>query len=182
MERTAALSTGTKLMLASGGLLFADLFFTWQQTELEFGKRFDVTSSIDGWDAPGLVLGLLTLLLVGLVIIRQTSLELSPEVPWNVLTLALGIVIFGLALLKNLTDSGSSPASYVGVVLAGLVAVGAFLDLSRPEPVREEPAMAKWKPRARATATPAPSKRTQRAVTDPEPRAVQPTAEPAERW
>jgi hypothetical protein len=179
MERTAALSTGTKLMLASGGLLFLALFFTWQETDVKFGKRFEVTTSMDGWDAPGLVLGLLTLLLVGLVVVRHTSLELSPEVPWNVLALALGLLVFALALLKNLTDTDSAPASYVGVVLAGLLAVGAFLDLSREMPQRE-PKPTTWKTRTRAPSTPQPLERSgsRGAPAEPERRA----AEPVKRW
>jgi hypothetical protein len=40
----------------------------------------------------------------------------------------LGILIFAFALLKNLIDDYSAWASYVGVVLAAVVAYGAWLN------------------------------------------------------
>jgi hypothetical protein len=180
MERTASLSTGTKLILACGVLLFMDLFFTWQENDQRFGKKFVFTQSLDGWDAWGLLLGLLTLAIVTLGVIRLTSLELSSEVPWNLVTLVLGALVSLVALMKNLTDNGSTIPSYVGVALAGAVAVGAYLDRSRPEPQRDTPPRAQWKPRVRPTAQ-APSvdgPPARRASAEPEPRSVQ----PARRW
>ena len=41
----------------------------------------------------------------------------------------LAFLIFALALIKNLTDDYSTWASYVGVVLAALIAVGAWLEI-----------------------------------------------------
>jgi hypothetical protein len=180
VERTASLSTGTKLILACGGLLFLDLFLTWQENEQRFGKKFVFTQSLDGWDAWGLLLGLLTLAIVTLGVIRLTSLELSPEVPWNLVTLVLGALVFLVALVKNLSDDGSTIPSYVGVALAGAVAVGAYLDRSRPEPQRDTSAPAQWKPRVRPTAQ-APSvdsSPARRASAEPEHR----SAQPARRW
>jgi MFS superfamily sulfate permease-like transporter len=180
MERTAALSTGTKLILACGGLLFLDLFFTWQKNDQMFGKKFVLTQSLDGWDAWGLLLGLLTLAIVTLAIIRYTGLELSPEVPWNLVTLVLGALVFLVAFVKNLTDSGSTIPSYVGVALAGAVAVGAYLDRSRSEPQRDISARAEWKPRVRpaAQAPSADGTAARSAPAEPEPRSSQ----PAKRW
>jgi protein-S-isoprenylcysteine O-methyltransferase Ste14 len=40
----------------------------------------------------------------------------------------LGVLVFVLTVFKTATDADSSWASYVGVVLAALVAVGAYLD------------------------------------------------------
>ena len=50
------------------------------------------------------------------------------DVPWPTITLGLGAAIFAVALVKNLTDAGSSWPSYAFVGLAGAVLVGAYLD------------------------------------------------------
>jgi hypothetical protein len=180
MGRIAALSLGTKLMLASGALLFSDLFLTWQNFDVKFDKNFAVTKSLDGWDAWGLLLGLLTLGLIGMLIAREMDSELSPDVPWNLVTLVLGVLVLALAVVKNLTDDHSAIPSYVGVALAALIAVGAVLDLSRPDPEpRGDVPPAKWRPRVRSSAPPpADHSPSRRAPADPESHA----AEPSPRW
>ena len=140
MERVKALPRGTKLVLASGVLLFFDLFFTWQNLQLDFGRAGRAVAPLDGWDAWGLLIGLLTMALVTLVVlVNLTDVELSPDVPWGRITLGLGSAVFVLTLVKNLTDSNSAWASYVGVVLAALVVVGAYMARAeeRPEAIAE---------------------------------------------
>jgi hypothetical protein len=156
MERIAALSTGTKLTLASGSLLFLDLFFTWQNLPQRFGK-FEVTASLDGWDRVGLALGLVTLGLVTLTVIRLTEAELSPDVPWNGISLGLSALALVLAVLKNLSDAHSAWAAYAGVVFAALTLVGAYLDRDRPLPEPKPVEVGNWKPRVRVAASPEPS-------------------------
>jgi hypothetical protein len=179
MERIAALSTGTKLMLASGSLLFFDLFFTWQNLPQRFGRKFDVTASLDGWDRVGLVLALLTLAFVAIVVVRNTDAELSPDVPWNRITLGLASLLLAVAALKNVTDAHSAWAAYAGVVLAAVAVVGAYLDRDRPPPEAKPIEAGNWRPRVRATAGPEPANgRGPRASAEPEPR----QARPASRW
>lgn len=127
MEGIKALSTGTKLVLAAGPLLFFSLFFTWQTPEIDYGRAGRAETLLDGWDFWGLLIGLVALTLVTLVVIAQlTEVEMSPDVPWDLLTLGLGVLAFVLALVKNLTDSDSAWASYVAVLVAAAVAVGAY--------------------------------------------------------
>ena len=138
VERIKALPRGTKLVLASGVLLFFDLFFTWQKLQLDFGREGRAVASLDGWDAWGLLIGLLTMALVTLVVIvNLTDVELSPDIPWGRVTLGLATAVFVLTFVKNLTDAESAPASYVGIVLAVLAVVGAYMSRAeeRPEPV-----------------------------------------------
>jgi ABC-type transport system involved in cytochrome c biogenesis permease subunit len=181
MGSIAALSIGTKLMLASGVLLFSDMFLTWQTFDVPFGKRFTVTKSLDAWDAWGLILGLLTVSLLLILIVREVDAELSPDVPWNAITTVLGLLVLAVALVKNLTDEHSAVPSYVGAALAALVAVGAVLDRSRPEPEprADAPPLANWKPRVRPGAPPpAEHSSSGRAQTEPETW----TAESSQRW
>jgi hypothetical protein len=179
MERIASLSTGTKLMLASGSLLFFDLFLTWQHLRQQYG-RYDVTANLDGWDRWGLLLGLLTLALLTIVVLRETEVELSADVPWNRIVLGLTTAMLVVAVLKNLTDADSAWASYLGVLLAGVALVGAYFERDRPEPeVVEKPLGEKWKPSVRTSAGQASSGNSAgRIAADAEP----PAAEPARRW
>ena len=127
MERFKALSTGPKLLLVATPLLFVSLFFTWQKLEVDFGRAGRAEAMLDGWDFWGLLIGLLTLGLTALAVVAYlTDVELSEDVPWDRLVLGAGIAILALTLLKNVTDADSALASYVGVLLAGLVALGAY--------------------------------------------------------
>lgn len=195
MERIEALSTGTKLTLASGSLLFLDLFFTWQNLPERFGKKFEVTASLDGWDRIGLVLGLSTLAVLTLAVIRETNAELSPDVPWNTIALTLAAVVLAVATLKNVTDAHSAWAAYAGVLLAALTVVGAYLDRDRPPPEAKQVEVGSWTPRVRAAARPEPSNgsrpRTTRAQRGASPAQSSPAqsspaqpgpAQPTSRW
>lgn len=129
LSRLGALRRGTKLVLAAGGLLFVDLFLTWQKLELDFGDSV-VTASLDGWDAWGVLIGLITLVLLAVVAFREVERENLYEGPWEQLALLLGCLVLLLVLVKNATDAESAWASYLGVVLAVGIALGAYLDWS----------------------------------------------------
>jgi hypothetical protein len=129
MAKFKALSRGTQLVLVAGPLLFLSLFFTWQNVVVDYGRAGVATLSLDGWDAWGLLLALLVLATVVLVVLRTaTDIEMSEDLPWLTVCLVLGAAIFAVAVLKNLTDAGSSWASYAFVALAGVVAAGTYLD------------------------------------------------------
>ena len=61
--------------------------------------------------------------------------------------LGFGCLVFVAAVLKNFRDADSAWASYLGVMLAAAVAVGAYLDFAHE---REARATAEeWRPRDR---------------------------------
>jgi len=129
MANFKALSRGTQLVLVVGPLLFLSLFFTWQHVEVNYGRAGIATVALDGWDAWGLLLALLVLATIVLVVLRTfTNVEMSEDVPWLTICFGLGVSVAIVAVLKNLTDAGSSWASYGFVALAGAVAVGTYLD------------------------------------------------------
>jgi hypothetical protein len=128
--KVASLSNGGKLVLAAGGLLFFDLFLTWQAVPVAFGPKNTITKGLDGWDVWGLLIGLAILALIALVVARVYDEGFAFDQRWDRVTLGLGVLVFALAVLKNFRDGDSTWASYLGVVLAGLVAAGAYLDLS----------------------------------------------------
>jgi hypothetical protein len=132
MAKIKALSNGSKLILVAAIALFLNLSLTWQKLEVDFGPAGLGERLVDGWDAWGLLIGLLSLTLIALVVVLHlTDVEMSDEVPWDRLVFGLSLGIFFLTVLKNLTDAGSTLASYVGVALAGLLVVGCLLDRRR---------------------------------------------------
>jgi hypothetical protein len=130
MQRISSLSTGTKLVLVGTVALFLNLSLTWQKIEVDFGAAGRAEQLLDGWDAWGLLVGLLALGLFVLTVLRHlTDVELPADVPWETVTVVVGGVILLVTGVKNLTDDGSTIASYVGLALAALVVTGAYLDL-----------------------------------------------------
>jgi hypothetical protein len=124
-----ALSRGTQLVLVAGPLLFLSLFFTWQNVPVDYGRAGIADVPLDGWDAWGLLLGLLVMATVTLVVLVQlTDVEMSEDVPWSTVILGLGAAVFAVAVVKSLTDTGSTWQSYAFVGLAAAVAAGAYLD------------------------------------------------------
>ncbi len=148
MEKLASLSTGAKLVLVAGGLLFFDLFLTWQTVAVDFGPKNTIMQGLDGWDIWGLLMGVAILALISLVIARQYDDGLAFDARWTRVLLALGVLVLVFALIKNLGDSDSTWASYVGVILAGVVAVGAYLDFSHQRE-RTAPVGPVWRTRDR---------------------------------
>jgi peptidoglycan/LPS O-acetylase OafA/YrhL len=86
------------------------------------------TASRNGWHGFwGVLLGLLTIALVAWVAARAYDVELPMEIPEGLTSLVLGVLILAFALIKNLTDDYSTLWSYIGIVLAAIVAYGAWL-------------------------------------------------------
>lgn len=128
MKTLKNLSLGTKLVLVAGSVLFVGLFFTWQTLRVDYGPAGVAELPQDGWDAWGLLIGILAIATVTLVVLRRlTEVEMSDEVPWDTITLVLGVGALLLAVVKSLTDADSTWASYVFVAAAGVLAVGTYL-------------------------------------------------------
>ena len=129
--RIRELSTGSKIVLVATGLVFLSLFLIWQNLEIDYGPAGTGTLLLDGWDALGLVIGLLALGLVALVVVvRVSEIDISPDIDWEFVVLGLASALLLLVLAKNLTDRNSAWASYLAVVLAAGGVVGAVLDRS----------------------------------------------------
>jgi hypothetical protein len=149
MQRISSFGVGTKLLLAAGTLLVVDLFLTWQTVPLDFGRNGTVTKSLDAWDFWGLLIGLATLAVVVLAVAREFDDGLAFDLRWDRVVLGLGVAVFVLTVLKNFRDSDSAWASYLGVVLAGVVAAGAYLaSVQEREPTPSNDPV--WQPRDRS--------------------------------
>src|SRR5215211_8825197 len=125
MPNLSEISNGTKLVLAAGVLLLIDTFLAWQKIEI---GPFSV--SRNAWHGFwGIIMVLALILLLAWVVIQVLNVKLNFELPiteaW--LTLGLGVLVFAFALIKNLVDDYSAWPAYVGVGLAALVALGAWM-------------------------------------------------------
>jgi hypothetical protein len=129
MDRFKELALGRQLILVGGVLLIIDSFFAWQKVTFN-GIGISASASASAWHGFwGVLMGLLTIAIVGWVAARVYGVELPANLPDGLVTLVLGGLILLFALVKNLSDDYSAWASYVGIVLAGVVAAGAWLNV-----------------------------------------------------
>jgi hypothetical protein len=129
MAKFKALSRGTQVVLVAGPLLFVSLFFTWQNVEVDYGPAGIATLPLDGFDGWGLLLAVLVVSTVTIVALGSfAEIDMSDDIAWSNVTFGLGVAIAAVAVLKSLTDDGSTWASYGFVALALAVAIGTYLD------------------------------------------------------
>jgi len=123
MEQLKGLPLGRQLILGGGVLLLIDTFLPWQKWSIG-----PFSASVNAWHGFwGVVLALLTIALLVWVAARAFEVQLPVNVPDGVTTLGLSAVILAFAVIKNLADDHSAWGSYVGILLAAVVAYGAWL-------------------------------------------------------
>ena len=129
-----ALSTGTKLIAAAGLLLLIDTFLAWQKVSVEVSGVEVASASQNAWHGFwGVVMGLALIALLVWVGLQIANVDLNISLPEATVTAVLAGIVFVFALLKNLIDDYSAWPSYVGVVLAALVAAGAWMRMQETE-------------------------------------------------
>lgn len=130
MERFNALGRGAQLMLIGGVLLFIDLFLPWQDFDVGgLADELGVDATFSGWRGIGFVLGLLTIVLLAWLIVRLASVNIPLPVSTAMSGAVLGTLILIFAIIKLITILGDEPTiwAWIGVALAVVVAVGAFM-------------------------------------------------------
>jgi hypothetical protein len=127
LERFNALSRGSKVMLVAGALLLIDTFLAWQQVEVE---EFGIEASQNAWHGFwGVVLGLLTAVLVAWFVAKLAGVEINLPISDAMLGGLLALVILLFTLIKILDDEFTNFWAYVGLVLAAIIAIGAWLNI-----------------------------------------------------
>jgi hypothetical protein len=126
MDKLMGLSKGQKLVVGGGLLLFIDTFLPWQKVTVGFGGA-SISATANAWHGFwGVVMCLLVIVMLAWAAVRILGVALPVNAPAGLTTLALGGLILVFALLKTLTESYRGWASWVGLVLAAGVAVGAW--------------------------------------------------------
>jgi hypothetical protein len=130
MERLKALGRGTQIMFIASVLLLIISFFNWQEVDFDLGPLGEGSAGVSAWDNfLGIVMGILTIVLVARIIARMAAVDVPIPVSFAMTSVVLGVIIAVCAILKNLTDDYSTFWSYIGVGLAIVVAVGAWLEV-----------------------------------------------------
>jgi hypothetical protein len=129
MDKLSALSRGMQLMLVGGVLLFIDTFFHWQEVSgTVFGIHF--SGGLNAWHGfGGIVMCIALIVLLLWMAVRLTGVKIQLPISDTMLAAGLAALVFVCALAKNLNDDYSTKWSYIGIVLAGVVAVGAWFEL-----------------------------------------------------
>jgi hypothetical protein len=128
MDRFNALSRGTQLMLAAGVLLLVDTFLNWQKVSAKVAGVEIASASRNAWHGFwGVLLALLTIALLAWLVAAILGAMPKLPVPETLLSAGLGAAILLCAFLKAITDDFSTVWAWIGVVLAGLIAAGAWL-------------------------------------------------------
>jgi len=129
MDKFNALSRGAQLMLVGAALLLVDTFLPWQSVSFE-APGISVSESWTAWHGFwGVLLGLLTVALLAWLVLRLVGTEISLPVPDALVAAALAALILLSALLKVLTDDAVAWGAWLGLALAVVIAVGAWLQV-----------------------------------------------------
>jgi hypothetical protein len=118
---------GRVLVLTAAVLLLVDTFAPWQRVSVD---RF--TYSWNAWHGDkGVLLGVLTSMLVVWAAMRMVGALLPARVAAETVTLALAVLVFAIATVKNIHDADSAWGSYVGVVIAAAIVAVAWQGYQR---------------------------------------------------
>ncbi len=185
MERFNALGRGTQLMLVGSALLFIDLFLPWQKYT---GPRAEAIETVGGdtsftaWHGfGGWVLGLLTLVLLAWIVARLAAVEIPIPVSTAMTAGVFAFLILAFAVLKSLVDDYSSWGSYLGIVLAAVIAVGAWMQIQEAGGVEHLKSQIPAMPAASApTETAPPTAPAEPPPAEPAPEPAAPEAAPSE--
>jgi len=116
-------------MLVGALLLFIDLFLPWQDFGGGIADEFGIDATFSGWRGfAGVVLGLLTVVLLAWIAVRLASVNIPLPVSTAMTAALIGTLILIFAVIKILTILGDESTiwSWIGLVLAIAIAVGAF--------------------------------------------------------
>jgi hypothetical protein len=133
MDRFNALGRGTQLMLVGAVLLFIDLFLPWQAYSGPFKEEIEALGGDTTFTAfhgfGGWLLALLTLVLIAWIVARMAAVDIPIPVSAAMTAGVLAFLILGVAVLKGLVDDYSGWAAWVGIALAVVIAVGAWMQI-----------------------------------------------------
>ena len=133
MDRFNALGRGAQLMLVGAVLLFIDLFLPWQSYSGPFKDAIEAvggdTTATAFHGLGGWLLALLTLVLIAWLVARLAAVEIPIPVSAAMTAGVFAFLILAIAILKALVDDYSGWAAWVGIILAAVVAVGAWLQI-----------------------------------------------------
>jgi uncharacterized membrane protein YhdT len=125
MDRFNDLGRGLQLMLIGAVLLLIDTFLNWQSIDTPIGSFGQ-----SAWHGVGgVLLGLLVIVLLAWLLVRLAAVDIPIPVSATLIAAFLAFLILIIVILKTLVDDYSAWPSYVGIVLAVVIAVGAWMQI-----------------------------------------------------
>ncbi len=185
MERFNGIGRGAQLMLIGGVLLLIDLFLPWQDFGNEFSDAVGVDASFSGWRGfGGVLVGLLTIVLLAWLIVRLASVDIPLPVSTAMSAAIIGTLILIFTIIKLLTILGDEATiwAWIGLVLAIVIAVGAFKAVNEAggvDTLRNEATTLTASTGGGDAAAPAATPEAPAATPEPPPAPAAPVAEPA---
>ena len=112
-------------MLVGAVLLLIDTFLNWQSIDTPIGSFGQ-----SAWHGVGgVLLGLLVIVLLAWLLVRLAAVDIPIPVSASLIAAFLAFLILIIVILKTLVDDYSAWPSYVGIVLAVVIAVGAWMQI-----------------------------------------------------
>ncbi len=130
MDRLTSLSRGMQLMLVGGVLLLIDTFLHWQEVSAKIAGVTVVSAGVSAWHGFwGIIMCLALIVLLAWVVAKLAGVKIPLPVSDTLVAAGLAAIVLLFAVIKNLADDYSTKWSYIGVVLAAVVAAGAWLQV-----------------------------------------------------
>jgi hypothetical protein len=125
----AGLSTGTKVLLVGGIILFVDSFLAWQQICIS-APGFHTCGSASGWHGIGVLMGLLVIALVAWEALQIAGVTKQIELPVSAALISVALAgataLFTIIKFLVANEARHWPA-WVGLILAVVIAAGGWL-------------------------------------------------------
>jgi energy-coupling factor transporter transmembrane protein EcfT len=119
-----------QLMLVGGVLLLIDTFLHWQEVSAKLGGVTIVSAGVTAWHGFwGIIMCLALIVLLAWVVAKIAGVKIPLPVSDTMVAALLAGIVLLFALIKNLADDYSTKWSYIGIVLAAVVAAGAWMQV-----------------------------------------------------
>ena len=139
----ARLSTGSKILLVTGLLLFIDLFLPWQRVCVDFGGFGGGCASANGFSGLGILVALLVIALLvweGLLI-AGVNVNMGTTSPALISAVLAGATALFTIILFLTRLSEVSYGAFIGLILALVLAYGAYVRFNESKVTTPPPAV-----------------------------------------
>lgn len=136
-------STGSKVLLITGLLLFIDLFLPWQRTCVDLGPFGGGCVSVSGFSGLGV---LVAILVIGLLVwegllMAGVSINMGTTSPAMISAVVAGAAALFTIILFLTRLSAIGYGAFIGLILALVLAYGAYMRFNESKITTPPPAM-----------------------------------------
>jgi hypothetical protein len=136
-------STGSKILLITGLLLFIDLFLPWQRVCIDFGGFGGGCASVSGFSGLGI---LVAILLIGLLVwegmlIAGVNVNMGTTSPAMISAIIAGAAALFTIILFLTRLQAIGFGAWIGLILALVLAYGAYVRFNESKVTTPPPAI-----------------------------------------